>query len=176
MDASAIPKLTLDTLQVLRDIFVGLMTIWEQRGLRKPVAHLVELFFVPGGMRQTLQRVADGQGNDHDIATLKEQLGNTEPGVSSIIKTLTDGWDRLIRLPDGLSVANEIGNLIHSPIGKMGIRHAIGEVTEGEPRNPTTIARAKQLCSDIDRFNERIIELHTRVLKPAAEIFQARNK
>jgi len=174
MDAGAIPTLTRDTLQALRDIFVGVMTIREQRGLKKPVTQVADLAFWAGGMRQTLEIIANGQATDENLQRLKSQLAKTEPEVSAIITALNGGWNRLIQLPDGLRIANEIGDVIHSRIGKMGIRFAIGEVTEGAPNDPATIARARQVCAEIDNFNKRLVELHSRVLKPAAEVFQAR--
>jgi hypothetical protein len=173
MDALAIPKFAQNTLQALRAIGVSLVTIWEQRELRRHATEVSNLFFGAGGMRQTLQHIADGQGNDGDLQALEQQLERTEPAVSSIITTLNKRWEKLIARPDGLEVANEIGNLIHCPLGKMGIRHAIGEVSRGEPRSPETIMQAQQLCRDIDSFNERLIKLHKRVLKPAAKVFRA---
>ena len=52
MDAAVIPKLTSDTLKVLRGIFVGVMTVRERRGSGGTVAKVASLTFVAGGMRR----------------------------------------------------------------------------------------------------------------------------
>jgi hypothetical protein len=87
---------------------------------------------------------------------------------------LDEGFDQLIKLPDGLEIANEIGGLIHTPLGKLGIRERIRIVAAGPANDPEVIAQARQVCEEIDRFNNRLVALHNRVLKPAAEVFAAR--
>lgn len=174
MDAASIPKLTHDTLEVLRDIFVGIARIFERKGLSSPVIQASQLSFRANGMRRTLERIASGEGNNQDITDLRIQLETTDSEVGSIVGALDQGWNRLIRLPGGLEIATEIGNLIHSPIGKMGIRVRIAEIIRSDPKNDETVRLARQVCDDIDRFNEGLVSLHNRILKPASDLFQKR--
>jgi hypothetical protein len=176
MDAAGVPKLAQDSLQVLRDMVVGVLTILEQRGLRGPVTQVAELLFEAGGMRKTLQRIADGQGTEQDLRSLQHQLVATQLDVDLIVDRLKLGYNKLMSVPEGLKVAHEIGDLIDGPLcAKTGIRNEIYELAATrDPKNPNTIELAKQSCRDIDYFNQQLIELHQRVLKPAAEIFQPR--
>ncbi len=174
MDAAAIPKFTSEILKVLHDIFVGVTTVRERRGPGNAVVKVARLTFVAGGMRRVLQRIADGQATNADLESLKGQLAGTEPGVSKTIKALDEGFYQLIKLPGGLEIANEIGGLIHTHLGKLGIRERIRVVAAGPADDPGVIAQAKQVCEEIDAFNDRLVALHKRVLKPAAEVFAGR--
>lgn len=172
LDAAGVAKLTQDTFQALKDLVIGVMTILERRALKRPVAQVSDLFFAPDGMRVPLERIACGNATDADFASLKRKLGTTEKDVSDIIKTLDAGWKNLIRNPDGLEIANEIGEVIHSPIGKMGIRYSIAQIIQAGPKHPQVASMAQRACKDIDQFNRRLIDLHNRVIKPAAEILK----
>ena len=57
---------------------------------------------------------------------------------------------------------------------EQGRRERIESVAQGPANDPVVIARAEQVCSEIDAFNSRLVELHKRILRPAAEVFQAR--
>lgn len=171
-DVTTIPKLAQETRQALKDTIIDLRTMWEQRGLQWAVKEVSDLFFWPGDMRLTLQKIADGRGVKSDVSKLKEQLDSSEREVSRILSALKNGWEKLKERPGGMDIANEIGEVIWNPVGKSDIRWRIDELTKLDPESPGAIEHAKQLCSDIDNFNRRLIELHKRVLKPAAEIYK----
>ena len=171
IEASEIPELSKETVGVLKTIFVGLATIWERRGVKNPVLQVSELFFRPGEMLPAVEKIAAGQGTEIEIRKLRSKLKETEGEVKKIISSLDKGWNELTQRPDGLRIANEIGDLIHSRVGKMGIRARMESLFVRDPQDPESIAVAVDLLDDISKFNDRLLRLHQEVLKPASDLY-----
>ncbi|TGU99341.1 hypothetical protein EN794_000955 [Mesorhizobium sp. M00.F.Ca.ET.151.01.1.1] len=115
-----------------------------------------ELSFLPGGMVEELQEIADGRATTKSLKILRQKLKETEREVVDIIKG--------IRVAMGKLVANDpfrekMQIAIYGESGKLNIRRKIEELLAMKASDPYLPSLAHQLCDDITEFNRVVLSL-----------------
>lgn len=125
------------------------------------VSQAGQLSFFRDGMLRELRQIADGRGNSETVQALAAGLSDTDGEVTIIVASLTAARDIMRTQPQNLAFAHRLDEVLYGPVGKMGIRHDILEIINGDPTSKSTQANAARLCDAISQFNAGIVALAT---------------
>ncbi|MES0110137.1 hypothetical protein [Mesorhizobium sp. M0013] len=119
-------------------------------------AEASELSFLPGGMVEELQEIADGRASSKSLKHLRQKLKETERDVADIVEGIGVAMSKLGRddpFREKMYVA------IYGESGKLNIRRKIEQLLGMDAADPYLPRLAQQLCDDISEFNHVVLSL-----------------
>src|SRR5262245_38026966 len=159
-----------ETFKLLDDLArrFGVVHGYVKARQRKRVAtDLAYLHFQEGGSLKNLQRIASGKFDRADIDGIRARMHETSDGVDQAIMRL-GGYQRLVREEVGFHSMIRMERLINGQRGKRTIRDGLMMLAHVRSKKEAE-ARAQDLISMIEDFNNGIVELHDTILKERAQ-------
>jgi hypothetical protein len=140
--------------------FVGAAVVlqWRRITHRQIGEALKHLRFSRHGLREYVERIARGEGTDHDRDQLRELL---RPEASSEIYTV--GFNlyqrqEQIETSHGLQAAGLLDDVVD--FAKHRIRQAIPNLSAMDPKSPDAVRLAQEISSGIEKYNAKVEKLH----------------
>ncbi|MER9455603.1 hypothetical protein [Mesorhizobium sp. M0478] len=119
-------------------------------------AEASELSFLPGGMVEELQEIADGRASAKSLELLKQKLKETERDVADIVEGIRLAMSKL---DDNDPFREKMQLAIYGESGKLNIRRKIEELLGMDASDCDLPSLAHRLCFDIDEFNSEVLSL-----------------